>query len=144
MSRLKAGPAAVSPRPKRRVLFVCIGNSCRGQMAEGFARKYGSDVIEAHSAGLAPAAFVADLTKTVMAARGIGLSAAFPKSVFELPGAWDIAVNLGGQPLPPGLRALQTREWKVPDPIGLPEPIYQQVANLIESHVMKLILELRN
>ncbi len=147
MSRLKRGPAAPEPSPqrhKRRVLFVCIGNSCRSPMAEGLARKYGSDVIEAHSAGLAPATVVADLTKKVMADQGIDLSRAFPKSVFESPGAWDFIVNMSGYPLPEGLRVFQIREWKILDPIGLSESVYKQVAAQIESRVMQLILELRN
>ena len=48
------------------MLFVCIGNACRSQMAEGFARSYGADVMEAHSAGLAPAVSVPSLTRQVM------------------------------------------------------------------------------
>jgi arsenate reductase len=147
MSRLKSEPvtpALAPPRHKSRVLFVCIGNSCRSQMAEGLARKYGSDVMEPHSAGVAPATTVADLTKKVMAGRGIDLSAAFPKSVFDAPGSWDLIVNMSGYPIPNGLRAFQFREWKVQDPIGLPESIYNQVAATIESRVMQLILELRN
>ena len=45
--------------PLKRVLFVCIGNSCRSQMAEGFARAYGSDVMAVASAGLSPATRIA-------------------------------------------------------------------------------------
>jgi len=51
---------------RRKVLFLCIGNSCRSQMAEGFARTYGSDVIEALSAGLAPAISVSPATIETM------------------------------------------------------------------------------
>src|SRR5271156_244497 len=54
----------VSPAPeKKRVLFVCIGNSCRSQMAEAFARAYGSDVMVAQSAGLSPATTISAVTK---------------------------------------------------------------------------------
>ena len=46
----------------QRVLFVCVGNACRSQMAEGFARAYGKDVMVPESAGLAPAMTVPDET----------------------------------------------------------------------------------
>src|SRR5579871_1009678 len=67
-----AGEAATRSAPdpaaaKKRVLFLCIGNSCRSQMAEGFARAYGSDVMTPLSAGLSPAPIVAPLTKLTLA-----------------------------------------------------------------------------
>ena len=52
----------MTPSPKTRVLFICIGNSCRSQMAEGFARRYGDDVILPASAGLSPAFMIAQDT----------------------------------------------------------------------------------
>ena len=54
-------------RSAKRVLFVCIGNSCRSQMAEGFARAYGSDVMIPASAGFTPASRVAPDTIRAMA-----------------------------------------------------------------------------
>ena len=128
---------------KRRVLFVCIGNSCRSQMAEGFARAYGSDVMMADSAGLYPATSVADLTGIVMAERNINLSAHFPKGLDDvnLP-AYDIIVNMSGQKLPVETRA-RVLEWEVTDPIGQSKQVYEAVASKIEVLVMELILDLR-
>src|SRR5215216_653976 len=60
-------PTAKPTAGKKRVLFVCIGNSCRSQMAEGFARKYGGDCLTIQSAGLSPAAIVQDETHRTMA-----------------------------------------------------------------------------
>src|ERR1035438_4440981 len=57
----------MTPSPKIRVLFICIGNSCRSQMAEGFARQYASDVMLAASAGLAPAFMIAPDTVRAIA-----------------------------------------------------------------------------
>jgi arsenate reductase len=48
---------------KKRVLFVCLGNSCRSQMAEAFARAYGSDVLEARSAGVSPSTIIQPLSR---------------------------------------------------------------------------------
>ena len=59
-----AGP--LIPARKRRILFVCIGNAVRSQMAQAFAKKYGADLVEAESAGLAPAEAVAPLTLKVL------------------------------------------------------------------------------
>lgn len=128
---------------RMRVLFVCIGNSCRSQMAEGFARIYGSDVLEAHSAGLYPAAIIAPLTKKVMIEKNIDLSEHFPKGLEAMiPVTPDLVINMSGQrmPVPPGTRI---EEWKVLDPIGLSEDVFRQVAGEIEQRVMRLVLSLR-
>src|SRR5947199_10683087 len=81
--RLRGGPprAALTPRApvKKRVRFVCIGNSCRTQMAEGFARAYGPDVMVARSAGLSPATVIAPLTRQALAERNIRTDDHLPK-----------------------------------------------------------------
>ena len=66
----RTAPLDAPPQPqtpvatrKKRVLFVCIGNSCRSQMAEAFARAYGADIMEVQSAGVSPAPYIAPLTK---------------------------------------------------------------------------------
>ena len=71
-------------RTRTRVLFVCIGNSCRSQMAEGFARTYGSGCAGASERGIAPATAVAALTQKVMLEKNIDLSDAFPKEGWKL------------------------------------------------------------
>src|SRR5438132_13276856 len=118
--RLRGGPprAARTPRApvKKRVLFVCIGNSCRSQMAEGFARAYGSDVMEPHSAGLSPAAIVSPLTEKVMLEKNVDVSQHYPKGLEGVPpGPFDLVINIPGQkmPVPQGVTV---EEWKVRDP----------------------------
>ena len=130
-----------APRP--RVLFLCIGNSCRSQMAEGFARAYGADVMEPLSAGLYPAAIIAPLTKKVMLEKNIDISAHFPKSLDAIPsGPVHTVINMSGYsvPMPQGATL---EEWKVQDPIGLSEETFREVANDIEQRVMRLVLALR-
>jgi arsenate reductase (thioredoxin) len=128
---------------KKRVLFVCIGNSCRSQMAEAFARRYGSDVLEAESAGVYPAPMVASLTGQVLKERNIGIEGHFPKDLsVVLLEPFDLVVNMSGLPLEiPGANRI---EWTVPDPIGQPEEVFRSVADQIESLVMRLILDLRS
>lgn len=131
----------VAPRP--RVLFLCIGNSCRSQMAEGFARTYGADVMEPLSAGLYPAAIIAPLTKKVMLEKNIDIGAQFPKGLESVPsGPVHTVINMSGYSVPTPQGAT-LEEWKVEDPIGLSEETFREVANDIEQRVMRLILALR-
>src|SRR5580692_5662370 len=103
----KKRPAAVPPAQparssksvssKKRVLFVCIGNSCRSQMAEAFARVYGRDVMDPQSAGLTPAVIIAPLTRQILSEKNVTVGDQFPKGldmVARLP--FDIVVNMSG------------------------------------------------
>lgn len=66
---------------KPNVLFLCTGNSCRSQMAEGFLRELGGDRFNVYSAGTEPAAQIHPLALQVMVERGIDISAQEPKDV---------------------------------------------------------------
>jgi arsenate reductase len=125
----------------RRVLFVCLGNACRSQMAEGFARTYGSDVMIPASAGIYPAMMVPDETRETMAEKNIDVSDQFPKPVGMFPdNQFDIVVNMSGYSVP---GYPQASEWKVDDPIGGTPDEYRATRDRIEHLVMKLIVELR-
>ena len=127
----------------KRVLFVCLGNSCRSQMAEGFARRYGSDVLVAASAGLTPALDVAEDTMRAMNEKGIDLRDHFPKSIRHLGKVqFDLVINMSGFDLPDGAGTV-VREWDVPDPVFLKYQEHCEVRDAIERMVMSLILELR-
>ncbi|MCU1334432.1 MAG: protein tyrosine phosphatase [Bryobacterales bacterium] len=129
---------------RKRVLFVCIGNSCRSQMAEAFARAYGSDILTAHSAGIAPASIVAPLTRRVLTEKNVGTEGQFPKAVDTFAGeSFEVVVNLSGGRLPSAISGARVIEWDVRDPIGESENVYRAVAARIEGLVMRLILELR-
>jgi len=79
---------------KRRILFLCTGNSCRSQMAEGWARALKGDVIEAHSAGVEPKT-VDPRAVRVMAEAGIDISGQRSKSIDDLAGLeFDYVVTL--------------------------------------------------
>jgi arsenate reductase len=125
----------------QRVLFVCIGNACRSQMAEGFARTYGKDVMTPESAGLSPMMVVPEETRETMAEKNIDISPQFPKPVKMFPqGHFDVVVNISGRRVPGYPDAL---EWKVNDPIGGTDEEYRATRDQIEQLVMKLILDLR-
>ena len=134
---------APPPVAKKRVLFVCIGNACRSQMAEAFAVRYGSDAAEFASAGLSPAASIPELTKAVMMDKNIPMDRHSPKGiemVSKLP--WDVVVNMSANRLP-GLQAGHIVEWKIQDPMGQRQVVHERVRDEIENLVMRLILELR-
>jgi arsenate reductase len=133
----------LAAREKVRVLFVCIGNSCRSQMAEAFARAYGSDVLVAQSAGLNPASIIAPLTRQLLAERNLNIEEHFPKGLEVVAREpFELVVNMSGNPMSlPGSRIVT---WPVRDPIGQPEALYREVVQQIEGLVMGLILSLRN
>jgi len=129
--------------PLKRVLFVCLGNSCRSQMAEAFARAHGSDVIIPSSAGLTPARGIAPDTLRAMSEKGLDLSEHFPKSLRRLDRArFDLVINMSGFELPDSL-GQEVRAWDIPDPVFLEYEEHCEVRDAIERLVRNLILELR-
>jgi protein-tyrosine-phosphatase len=112
-------------------------------MAEGFARRYGSDVLQAASAGLYPAPIIQLFTKKVMEGKNIKLEGQYPKGLDEVDvSGFDLVVNMSGTKLP-AKPPLEVREWTVLDPVGQSEEVYIAVRDQLEMAVMRLILELR-
>ncbi len=112
-------------------------------MAEGFARAHGSDVLEAQSAGLAPALGAVPLTHRVMLEKNIDLGDSCPKEMGHVEGAIDLIVNMSGYDLP-GQGSAQVEVWDVRDPIGESDEVYRQVRDEIEQRVLELIERLRS
>ena len=125
----------------KRVLFVCVGNACRSQMAEGFARAQGDDVLIPSSAGLTPAHAVPPLTVQTMAEKKIDITGQAPKPVSDFsPLDFDIVINISGYPIP-GYR--RTTDWKIRDPFGGSVHEYRATRDEIERRVRELIFDLR-
>lgn len=129
-----------------RVLFLCTGNSCRSQMAEGFARQI-LNGWEIWSAGTHPAERVHPLAVEVMKEKGIDISVQYPKLVADVPRPVDFVVTLCGEaaeecPAFPG--AKRTEHWGLPDPAkatGTPEQVLQvfrKVRDEIEQRIQRL------
>ncbi len=137
-------PSSTKSPDRKKVLFVCLGNSCRSQMAEAFARAFGSDVMEVASCGLHPAPSVSRTTRLVLAERGLDVSGHYPKSFSEVqPESYDLIVNMSGMMLPAGLDS-RVLHWDVMDPMGFPKEVYDQVADQIRGLVEGLIEDLRS
>jgi len=112
-------------------------------MAEAFARTYGSDVLEAASAGMAYGLTIPASTYDVMQEKNIGLVGHFPKRMDELTRKeYDLIINMSGYRLPPYLHGT-VEEWEVVDPMGLDADVFRQTRDDIENRVMRLILKLR-
>lgn len=112
-------------------------------MAEGFARAYGSDVLSAESAGLAPAMSISPLTHKVMLEKNIDLGHLFPRNLDALKGKFDLVINISGSQVPATIDA-PVEEWDILDPIGRSEEIFRAVRDEIEDRVMRLVLTMRN
>jgi protein-tyrosine-phosphatase len=122
------------------VLFVCVENACRSQMAEGWARKILFDW-SAYSAGSRPRRRVDDKAIKVMNEVGIDISGQVSKSFNELPiqeKQFDFVVIMGGNDTCPFVPARKTIRWNIPDPAHKNLERYRQVRNLIRLQVSRL------
>lgn len=126
----------------KRVLFVCVENGCRSQMAEAFADRLGAGRVEAHSAGSRPAQGVNPRAIAFMAERGYDLSghAAKPLSTLERQ-TFDLVVTMGCGDACPWVPAAQRVDWALPDPKSLPDDEFRAVRDEIEHRVRQLLAE---
>lgn len=130
--------------PQQSILFVCIGNACRSQMAEGWAKHMSKDNLRAYSAGSHPAGFVAEKTVLVMKEKAIDISKHYSKGIVDLPKIqFDYVVTMGCGDACPLVPAKKRFDWKIPDPIGHPIEYYREVRDLVEEKVRAMMEELK-
>jgi len=125
-----------------RLLFVCVGNSCRSQMAEGFARAMGGDRVEAASAGTMAADCVAPKAVQVMAELGIDISGHRPKALTsEMLDAADRVFIMGcdARRYCPATWLEDAEDWDLEDPMGQGVERYREVRDLIRRHVERTL-----
>jgi N-acetyltransferase len=133
---------AAFPR-KLRVLFVCVENSNRSQMAQAFAAMLGGDRVEALSAGSRPSGKVNPKAVAAMAELGYDLSAHTSKGLDDYNGTEiDAVVTMGCGDACPLVRAARRYEWQIPDPRELPPDEFRRVRDLIGANVKELLAEL--
>jgi arsenate reductase (thioredoxin) len=130
--------------PRTKVLFVCVGNSCRSQMAEAVARHYAPHLIDAESAGIAPFGRVAPEALAVLQEMGIRAEGHYSKSINEVLQFFEpqVVVNMSGQKLTGWFATSEIFDWKVEDPYGSELEIYRRICRTIEAKVKKLAVEL--
>lgn len=126
----------------KKVLFVCVENAGRSQMAEAFAKKYGRDKIEAFSAGNKPAGEVNPLVVEVMKEKGIDISTNKPRLLtYQMAQDADLIVTMGcnEQGICPGPFFKPTVDWKLEDPKGKPIDKVRDIRDEIERRVKTLL-----
>ena len=129
---------------KIRILFVCVENSCRSQMAEGFARKFGGDKIEVYSAGSKPSGVVNPDAIKVMREISIDISGQTSKGFELLPhNKFDYIVTMGCKDLCPYFPARERIDWQIEDPKGKDLDFFIKMRDLIGEKVQSLIKHVR-
>jgi protein-tyrosine-phosphatase len=129
----------------KRVLFVCVENSNRSQMAEAFARMHGGEGLEAASSGSKPSGCVNPRAIRFMKEVGYDLSTHSSKSLDQFnEQAIDVAVTMGCGDACPLVRAARKEEWNIPDPKDLPDDQFRELRDLIERKVKELVATLKN
>ena len=127
----------------KRVLFVCVENSNRSQMAQAFARIHGGDAVEAYSAGSRPSGRVNPKAVEVMRELGYDLSRHSSKSLDDIPDVeYDFVATMGCGDACPFVKARRREDWKIPDPKDMPSEKFREVRDLIEMKVRAMLSQL--
>jgi protein-tyrosine-phosphatase len=133
--------------PRLRVLFVCIGNSCRSPMAESIARRDAADLFEASSAGLTPLGVVQKLTLQTLKTNGYPTDGLYSKPILnETRTGSNLVINMSGYPregaFPRGDWD-KVEDWDVEDPYGADPEVYQRIFEEIRTRIEVLAARLR-
>jgi arsenate reductase (thioredoxin) len=124
----------------KRVIFVCVENSNRSQMAEAFARMHGAGRVEAHSAGSRPSGRVNPKAIESMKEVGYDLTTHTSKGLDGFNAQeFDAAVTMGCGDECPLVLAKRRVDWKIPDPKDMTPERFREVRDLIEAKVKELI-----
>jgi arsenate reductase (thioredoxin) len=126
----------------KRVLFVCVENSNRSQMAEAFARMHGGDGVEAFSAGSAPSGRINPKAVRFMAELGYDLTTHASKSLDDINGDFDAVVTMGCGDRCPWVPAKRREDWALRDPKDMDDDGYRAVRDEISARVQRLLAEL--
>ena len=130
-------------KSKIKIVFICVENARRSQMAEGFAEAFGQGKIEVYSAGSRPSQQIDPMIIEVMKEKGIDLSSKRPKSMNDLsPIEMDYLVTMGCEETCPAIPAKKIIEWEIPDPKGKSTDFFREVRDIIEGKVKSLFEEI--
>ncbi len=125
---------------KKNILFVCIENSNRSQMAQAMAKIHGKDRINAYSAGSRPSGTINPKAIAAMKEMGYDLTGHESKSLDEIPKVeYEYAITMGCGDACPFVNAKNREDWNIPDPRDMEEAEFRKVRDLIESKVKDLL-----
>ena len=127
-------------KAKKRIVFICVENARRSQMAEGFAEALGREDVEVYSAGSNPSSQIDPSVIEVMKEKGIDLGTKRPKSLDDLPKVeMDYLVTMGCEETCPAVLAKKTIEWEIPDPKGKSIEFCREIRDMVEDKVKDLL-----
>jgi len=127
----------------KRLLFVCVENSNRSQMAEAFARMLGGSKVEAYSAGSRPSGKINPKAILAMQEVGYDLSNHPSKSLTQIPNVeYDFVATMGCGDACPFISAKRRDDWSIPDPRDMSPEEFRNVRDLIESKVRQVLEEI--
>ncbi|HLK03513.1 MAG TPA: low molecular weight phosphatase family protein [Candidatus Acidoferrum sp.] len=135
----------MNPPRKLRILFVCLGNSCRSPMAEAIARQHAPDLWEVSSGGLTPLGYVATPTTETIEKNGYSAEGLSSKPIMH--SHWeavDLVINMSGFEKH---RVFEdpdkVEDWDVQDPFGAEPAVYQNTFDDIRTRIEDLAARLR-
>ena len=126
----------------KRVLFVCVENSNRSQIAEAFAHIHSGDAVEALSAGSKPSGQINPKAVRFMGELGYDLNGHSSKSLDDIEGEFDAVVTMGCGDSCPWVPAKRREDWALPDPKHMDDAAYRAVRDEISSRVKTLLASL--
>ncbi len=123
----------------KTILFVCIENSCRSQIAEVYANLYSESKFQIFSAGSKPSGSINPTAIKLMAELGHKMTNHYSKSIDKVSQNVDFLVTMGCGDYCPNVNAKERIEWDIPDPKHMNMKDFKQVVSLIDNHVFNLI-----
>jgi arsenate reductase len=128
---------------KIKIVFICVENARRSQMAQGFAEVSGGEKVEVYSAGSIPSSQIDPIVIEVMKEKGIDLSSKRPKGLNDLPPIeMDYLVTMGCEETCPAVLAKKIIAWEIPDPKGKSIDVFRNVRDMVEGRVRALLKEI--
>ena len=129
---------------KLKIGFICVHNSCRSQMAEGWMKSLGADIFETYSAGTEEYPQVKPLAVEVMEEAGIDMSAHYPKLLTDIPDELDCLITMGCNVSCPFVPSRYRADWGLDDPSGGPIEDFRETRDMIKLKVEELIKQVKN
>jgi len=133
----------LSKRGLKKIVFICVENARRSQMAQGFAEVFGGEKVEVYSAGSIPSSQIDPIVIEVMKEKGIDVSGRRPKGLNDLPPIeMDYLITMGCEETCPAISSKKIIEWNIPDPKGKSIDVFREVRDMIEDKIRVLLAQI--
>ncbi|MFB0925544.1 MAG: arsenate reductase ArsC [Vicingaceae bacterium] len=128
----------------KKVLFVCVENSCRSQMAEAFGKMHGKGIIDVYSSGSKPSGIVNPKAIAAMSDIGYDLNEHISVGLNEVPQeTYEYAITMGCGDECPMINAENREDWALPDPKHMEPAEFNKIRDIIEAEVKDLIAKIK-